>query len=372
MVETITPVVYGARRKWFGAVVLMTVGATGAAALFGAALGATGRAFGAPWGTAGFAAVAAVAAAYALREIAGAKIPVLQARRQVPEWWRTYYSPPVAALLYGTGLGIGFFTYLTYGTLVAVAMLALAGGSPLLGVVVLAPFGLARALTVIVVRNADSGEALTSLVHRLAALGRARRVSVGNALALSAMAGLAVVLALQAPRTGIAGFAVAIVALCFGWAAAAKVIRWRRWRAAVEGYGIGDRIRGPASAFVPATEALVPILALVGQPRPASALALALLLVFSAITVRAGLRAGDGRLACGCFGSGVRRDYRWMLARNAGLAGCAVIGLTTAPAGAPPSLGTASGVPVVLTVLGLAVSAWAVRSAVGALRGGRA
>jgi len=190
-------------------------------------------------------------------------------------------------------------------------------------------------------------------------------------MALAAMAGLGGALALRAPRAGAESFAMAVVALCFGWAAAAKATRWRRWRSALQGYGLGERTRKPAAWLVPAAEALVSILALASLARASAALALALLLVFSAVTLRAGLRARDARLACGCFGSGVRRDYRWMLVRNAGLAGCAAVGYASAPAATPPTFGPASGIPVILTVVGLAMAAWAARSATSALREGR-
>src|SRR5947208_895396 len=129
MAQTITPVVHGGRRgRWLGSVILHTAGTTASAAVFGAALGGIGRVLGAPWGAAGLAAVAAVAAAYAARELLRIPIPLPNLRRQVPDWWRTFFSPPAAAALYGLGLGVGFFTYLTFGTLVAVAAAAIASG----------------------------------------------------------------------------------------------------------------------------------------------------------------------------------------------------------------------------------------------------
>src|SRR5881397_3097660 len=88
-------------------------------------------------------------------------------RRQVPEWWRTFFSPPVAAFLYGAGLGVGFLTYLSFGTLVAVAAVAVASGNPLVGVLVLTPFGMARGLSVLVVRSAATAEGVTRVVDRL-------------------------------------------------------------------------------------------------------------------------------------------------------------------------------------------------------------
>ena len=62
--------------------------------------------------------------------ITGLRVPVPQLRRQVPDWWRTFFGRPFAAVLYGAGLGIGFLTYLSDGTLVVVAFAALASGTP--------------------------------------------------------------------------------------------------------------------------------------------------------------------------------------------------------------------------------------------------
>ena len=55
--------------------------------------------------------VAAVAVLYLVRELTGIRVPVPQLRRQVPDWWRTYFGRPLAAFLYGAGLGVGFFTF---------------------------------------------------------------------------------------------------------------------------------------------------------------------------------------------------------------------------------------------------------------------
>src|ERR687894_208711 len=102
MVETIAPVVHGERRsRWWAAVGLHALGATVAAAAFGALLGA-------PWGAAGLTVVIAVAALYAARELFGVPVPLPDRRRQVPEWWRTFFPASISSFLYGLGLGIGF------------------------------------------------------------------------------------------------------------------------------------------------------------------------------------------------------------------------------------------------------------------------
>jgi hypothetical protein len=189
MAETIVPVVHGGRRSsYWATVALHTLAATAAAAALGLVLGLAGMLAGAPWGALGAAALALTAALYALREAFGLPVPIPNSRRQVPDWWRTFFSPPAAAVLYGLGLGVGFMTFLGYGTFVAVAAAALVSGDPLLGMALCAPFGLARGLSVTVTRRAADGETAAAVVDRLerAALGRVPRTL--NALALAAIA----------------------------------------------------------------------------------------------------------------------------------------------------------------------------------------
>jgi hypothetical protein len=160
MVETITPVVHGTRRRFAEAIALHTAGATLSAAALGVLLGGAGAAFGLEWDGAGVAVIAAVAAIYAAREAFGLPVPLPQLRRQVPEWWRTFFSPRAAAALYGLGLGAGFFTYLSFGTFAAVAAAALTSGDPLVGAALCAPFGTARGISVVVAANPISIERL--------------------------------------------------------------------------------------------------------------------------------------------------------------------------------------------------------------------
>lgn len=183
MVTTIDPVVHGGRNQRYAAAVFLHVaGATGAAAAFGAVLGALGALVGAPW-DAGLGIVVVVAGIYVVREATGLPVPLPDRRRQVPEWWRTFYSPPVAALLYGLGLGIGFMTFLTFGTFVAVAVAALVSGSPGTGVLLCAPFGLARGLSILVATRAGGPAAL----DRLDRLSTTRGPRLVNALSLAAL-----------------------------------------------------------------------------------------------------------------------------------------------------------------------------------------
>jgi hypothetical protein len=160
MVETITPVVYGGRnRHYWTAVALHVLGATLSAAALGLVLGGLGALVGAPWEGGGWWALAAVAAAYLLREALGVGVPLPDLDRQVPDWWRTFYSPGVASFLYGLGLGVGFVTFLSFGTFVAVATGAFLTGDPLLGAAITGPFGLARGLSILVaVHNLEGRE----------------------------------------------------------------------------------------------------------------------------------------------------------------------------------------------------------------------
>src|SRR5919106_6696314 len=131
MAQTITPVVNGGRgARWAKVIALHVVGATASAALLGAALGAAGAALGAPWGVLGAAMVVIVAGVYGLRELARLPVPIPELRRQVPEWWRSAFSPGTAGALYGVGLGVGFATHLRHGTLTAVAAASVASGDP--------------------------------------------------------------------------------------------------------------------------------------------------------------------------------------------------------------------------------------------------
>ena len=154
MVDTIGAAVRGgsnrktASRLWsLGA--LHVTGAAVTSALLGAVLGSLGALLSAPWGTAGVIAVVLLASAYLFREALGVPIPILEARQQVPEWWRSFYSAPTTAFLYGTGLGVGFLTHLSYGTFVVVAGAAFVSGSPLTGALLCVPFGVSRSMAAV-------------------------------------------------------------------------------------------------------------------------------------------------------------------------------------------------------------------------------
>lgn len=190
MVETIAPVVHGGRNRSYRiAVALHSLGATLSAGLLGAFLGGLGGLAGAPWGRAGLVALAFIALLYALREALHLPLPLFDRRRQVPEWWRSFYSHRTAAWLYGVGLGAGFFTYLSYGTFVAVSAAALISGHPLVGALLSAPFGLARGLSVMIGHGDRDGDVLDRLER--AAEGSWVRITNAGALVALGIASLA-------------------------------------------------------------------------------------------------------------------------------------------------------------------------------------
>jgi len=364
MAETIAPVVYGDRRRWRAALALHAGGATLAAAAFGGAVGWIGGLLGAPWGPAGALLVVGLAAAYGVRELLPwfrSRLPVPQARRQVPDWWRTFFSWPASAALYGAGLGVGFFTYLAHGTLVVVAVAAMASGRPILGAAVLAPFGLARGLSPVVARGVVTAEQGHRLVDRLAGSSAERR-RVANAIAMGAVAATVSVVWWRArppdPEAW-SSLAAAALALTFGWAGGTKLAGGRRWNRTLERYPLPTRVRRIARSGVPIAEALVPALVVLGYPRAAAVWALVLLAAFTTATMRA--RATGARtVPCGCFGGRDAVDVRAVLVRNATI-GAAAAFVAIAGVDAPrlvwPATGPGDALPIALAGVGLVVAA---------------
>ncbi len=358
MVETITPVVHGGRARWLSTLVLHTLGAAVTAGVFGAALGWVGGLLGAPWGRPGLVVLAAFAAAYGLAELSRrGRLPIPQLRRQVPDWWRTFFGRQVAAVLYGAGLGIGFFTYLAEGTLVVVTFAALASGRPEVGALLMAPFGLVRGLSAAVAWRSDTPERSRALVDRLVSAPERRR-KVANALALAAIVVTGAVAAIQTPRGGWQVLGAAALAAVFSWSAASKLLPTARWRRALAAHRLPGVVERIASWSVPVGEALVPVLVVLGYPRVGAAWALVLMGMFSIELVRVRGLVGV-RVPCGCFGGRGTVDVRHALFRNAGLAGLAVfvlvLGVDRAASWWPEVPGRADLVP--LLVAASAVSA---------------
>jgi Methylamine utilisation protein MauE len=362
MVETITPVVHGgSRERWGISLALHAVGAAVAAAIVGSLLAGAGALLGAPWGISGALLVVAAAALYVAREL-GAPVPVPQLRRQVPDWWRTFFPPHLAAFLYGLGLGPGFLTYLGHGTIVVVSVAAFASGRPLLGAAVLAPFGLARGLGPVLAFGVRSPGDAAALVERLDRSASKARWQVANALALS-MVLVATVLEIRtidAPSE-IGALAAAVLALTFGAAAVAKLARRAAWRRTLGSYGLRPGASRLVGFGVPPVELGIAATVLVGLASSAGLLSIVALVAFSGAIVVGRVRAGR-RLECGCFGGSGVRDYRLLLARNLALAGVAFVAWRAGEdAPVVRALGETAGadlLPVALVVLGLALAVW--------------
>ena len=357
MVETITPVVYGGRARWGIALALHVVGATVTAAAFGAALGLLGGVLEAPWGRAGALALALAAAVYAIGELPRVTATVPQLRRQVPDWWRTFFAWPIAATLYGAGLGIGFLTFLAHGTLVVVALGAIASGDPLIGAVVVGPFGLARGLSAATAARVRTQRDSQRLVDRLAASPERRR-SIANGAALSIVTVLAVALAVRTDG-GLGSLATAVLAAVFTWAALSKSVGWTTWRRTLAEHGLPRGVESFAAWAVPVAEALVPVLAATGLTRAAGIWAMTLLTVFTAEAIRAWHSYGP-QVPCGCFGGREAVSPRALLVRNGALGALAVMVLVRS--GSEGSLswpgmpGPGELLPMVLAIAGVGVA----------------
>lgn len=186
MVETISPVVHGGRNlRYWNTLALHTAGSSISAFIVGLALGGLGGVLGAAQGRSRFFVLAAVSTAYALREAGVLRLPLPSLKRQVPDWWRTFFSPPVAATLYGLGLGAGFLTFLTFGTYAAVISAAVVSGDPLVGGIICAPFGIARGLSMLVA--AAPGDR-SPAVDRIEDIGATPWPRAANGVALSMIA----------------------------------------------------------------------------------------------------------------------------------------------------------------------------------------
>jgi hypothetical protein len=358
MVETITPVVYGGRGRWMGAVAVHAAAASTVAMVFGAALGWIGQRLGAPYGRPGLLVIGIAAVVYALSEHPRLRVPIPQMRRQVPDWWRTFFGRPVAAVLYGAGVGVGFATYLGHGTLVVVAVAAAATGRPALGALLMAPFGLVRGLTAAAAWGSATSDASRALVERLASTRETGR-RVANAGALSAVAAGAILAWRHADAGAWWPVAAAMLGVAFAWASAWKLASFGRWRVALGGHGLPRWLAGPALWAVPASEMMVPALALFGEPRAAAVWALVLVGSFSVelVFVRGRLSGG---VPCGCFGGRATVGTGVALARNAALAAAGVLvavrGVDEPVAGPFSRPATGDLLPLLLATIGLAVA----------------
>jgi hypothetical protein len=179
MLETFTPAVCGSRKRQIVAQALFAVSAVATAAALGLALGLLGNALGAERAVLVAAALALLAAA---REAGLVRLPLPQARRQVPERWRFELPLPVWASGYGAGLGAGFFTFHPVSTFWIACAGALALATPVTAALCFSLYGAGRALMVVWPRRREADP--TAAVERLA--GKRGALLRANALALLA------------------------------------------------------------------------------------------------------------------------------------------------------------------------------------------
>jgi len=181
MVETFTPAVCGSRRRQRLALLGFGAAALVASALVGAALGLLGSVLGARL-TLAAAGLALLAAA---REGGLIRLPLPQARHQVPERWRAELPLPLWSTGYGAGLGAGFFTFQPVSTFWVACAAAVALGKPLVAAVCFSAYGAGRTLMAVLPRRGtDPTRAVEALV------GRRRLLLRANVMALLVCAGL--------------------------------------------------------------------------------------------------------------------------------------------------------------------------------------
>jgi hypothetical protein len=320
--------------------------------------------------------IGALGVLYLTREAFGVRVPVPQLRRQVPDWWRTFFGFETAALLYGMGLGIGFLTFLRHGTFVVVSSAAIATGRPLLGALLVAPFGVARGLSATVASTSRTQEDGTALVGRLSSSASWIGWRVVHATALTALIGAAAFAIWRGGDIGDFGsVAAATLAIAFGWAAVTKLVRAHRWRRPLQSYGLGRGFERIVAVGVPRMELGIGVLPFLGLPSTAGVLSLGVLAAFSVGIVAARIRNGP-RLDCGCFGAASVRDYRLLLARNGALA---IVGLVAWRRGTDTWIGAdvvaPSGselVPAALVALGLVLATLVAVATVRTVRRGMA
>ncbi|MGH3059231.1 MAG: hypothetical protein ACRDPP_13480, partial [Gaiellaceae bacterium] len=140
---------------------------------------------------------AALALLAAAREAGLLRVPLPQARRQVPERWRFELPLPIWASGYGAGLGAGFFTFHPVSTFWIACAGALALARPVAAALCFSLYGAGRALMVVWPRRraGDPTAAVERLAGKRGALLRANAVALlacGVLLALAPTAGGAV------------------------------------------------------------------------------------------------------------------------------------------------------------------------------------
>jgi hypothetical protein len=149
VIDTIGPTGHtGGRRTTIAACIAFLPGAIAGGLLTFWSLAVIGDLLHGAGGRAAYLIAAGIALLAAALEVRGTRI-VPQIRRQLPEHWRRVMPMPVAAVLYGVLLGIGFTTFVLSFGVWALAGVSLAVGDPSLGLILGAGFGLGRAIPIL-------------------------------------------------------------------------------------------------------------------------------------------------------------------------------------------------------------------------------
>ena len=164
-------------------------------------------------------------------------------------------------------------------------------------------------------------------------------------------------------------FAAILLATTFVAAGAAKLIRYSRWRSALDEYRLPRALTGSIAVGVPVAELGVAVLLVSVSQAVEAAASLALLALFSAAIARVAAVRGR-RVPCGCFGGDRSRDYRLLLARNATLCiACAAILIAGTDGSLIDSVSGSDVLPLSLVTAGVAGIVVLATQMVGSLRG---
>lgn len=165
-------------------------------------------------------------------------------------------------------------------------------------------------------------------------------------------------------------FAAILLATTFVAAGAAKLIRYPRWRSALDEYRLPRVLARSIALGVPIAELGVVILLVSLSLTVGAAASLALLALFSAAIVRVAVIRGR-RVPCGCFGGDRSRDYRLLLGRNALLCiASAAILLAGTEGSLADSVSGSDLLPFAFVTAGAGVIVLLATQLAGSLRGG--
>ena len=192
MLASITPLgERGRGSSWNVTATAFAVGAVGAGALGGVALGELGSLLpgGAEWRSVTLAVVLLITVLFDATPLRS-RLPTTQ--RQVNEDWLVRFRGWVYGITFGAQLGVGLATIVSSAAVYATVASALLSANPLAGALIGASFGAIRALSLVSARDVQDPRALFALHQRLVRLepGARRVVVAGELIALIAVIGV--------------------------------------------------------------------------------------------------------------------------------------------------------------------------------------